>query len=402
MPEKLKVFQNIVAQEVPVAETTVPLVTTSSTERAVIKDVDCIDLGANVTLDLDGRSMATGDSLGVLTRTKKLVVDTNSVLSLKFPSRANVGFRGMFFGHGGIEGNNYIEGGPTVMTPQITSISTGADASKSRTSGFVHVHSVTGDITFFAILNGMVYEHNHLGQLLTSFPFGTSSTRQMCTDGIYMYGVTTTSTFTRRHIESGVTDSFTCAPNINVPADNQGSYTLYHNGKLYNKGNGGHGYAQIITLTGNPALNCAVQQVTNNDLAVGGYSDGATVVTTVAGVPYIVEQGTNYFTYWNLDTDVVTKVASGSTASTEYGNGACEVSPGVALIFCEHDDRIVIIDMNESPPAWSTSKWQDGNPYSTVQASNCFGNKFTIAGGIVPIAPRSFSALVSGVTITES
>ena len=45
MAEQVKVFKNVVDQVVPVTATDVVLHTTSSTQRAVLRDLDCINLG---------------------------------------------------------------------------------------------------------------------------------------------------------------------------------------------------------------------------------------------------------------------------------------------------------------------------------------------------------------------
>ena len=70
MAEQVKVFKNVVDQVLPVTATDVVLHTTSSTQRAVLRDLDCINLGSDATLDLDGRTMNSGTDAGVLERTK--------------------------------------------------------------------------------------------------------------------------------------------------------------------------------------------------------------------------------------------------------------------------------------------------------------------------------------------
>ena len=400
MAEQVKVFKNVVDQVVPVTATDVVLHTTSSTQRAVLRDLDCINLGAGVTLDLDGRTMNTGTSLGNLERTKSLIMDVSSTLKLKFPARASTAFKGMFFS-GGAEGINsiYVESAADVLKPTVTSITNAANVADAGSAGFVHEHSTTGVITFYRIKDGMVFVHNEDGTLNNSFDWTISiaaAKYAMCSDGTYMYCVKSATLIGRRHIETGVDSDFTVTgASMVTVADNQGSYMVHHNGKLYSKNSGGNTNVSTCTISTG-----VVTLKTDNKFNVGSYSDGATVVTNTSNVSFLIEQGGSGWYYWNLSTDALIYLANGTNTSTEYGNGACEVAAGIALIFGEQNDRATIIDTNFSTPTWSTFVFPN-NPYALHQTVGQFSNRFTIAGGVVNIPARSYSAYVAGIDITE-
>jgi len=398
MPEQVKVFQNIVDLEVSPEATTQNIVSTTSTTKAVISDIDAINLGRGATLEQDGHVLQTSNNDGSLQLNKSILVDNNSTVSFKFPLRPSTGLKGLFFCNGS-EGLNTFTTVNGYLNPEVKSVSetTGINIG---TSGFVHVHGVTSTIKFYKLCAGVVTEYDEDGVETDEFSFGATNVHQMCTDGTYMYAISSASTVLRRHIDTGIHSDFSVTGGLYMPAHNQGSYTLHHNGKIYSKTSGGGNVMSYFTIPGPNDPAPTPIDINNVNLAVGGYSDGACVVTNTLGESYIVEQGTNYFTYYNISTGVVSKIQNGSQSSTEYGNGAFEAAPGVALIFGEHNDRLTVIDMNESPPAWTTSQYPN-NPYSLGGNANTFGNQFGVAAGIVPIAPRKFSSYIAGVNITE-
>ena len=392
MAEQVKVFKNVVDQVVPVTATEVVLHTTSSTQRAVLKDLDCINLGAGVTLDLDGRTMNTGTSTGELERTKSLIMGPSSTLKLKFPAKDPVGFNGMFFFNGS-EGINIVSDATVINAPTITSIS---GTPVPRSSGFVYKPLVTDTIFYFAIESGVIYKHDETGAVVSSSNLGIANVHQMGTDGTYIYTVKSATLLGRKNIATYVdTDITMTGVAMAVPAHNQGCWTIYHDGKVYSKTNGGSTSVTICTIaTG------VVTSKYSTDFNVGSYDDGGCLVVNRAGVPFIVAQGTSFMMYWNLDTDIVTKIAGGG-GSTEYGNGACEVEAGVALILGELNDRVTIIDTNLGVPSILRYEYPN-NPYQLVEGSNgSFGNSIAAAGGLVPIPQRAFSAYVAGIDITE-
>jgi len=186
MAEQVKVFKNVVDQAVAVTATDVVLHTTSSTQRAVLRDLDCINLGSDVKLDLDGRTMNTGTASGNLERTKSLIMGPSSTLKLKFPAKESIGFLGMFFFNGtgsNNEGINLVTDATIINEPVITSLS---GSSITRSSGFVHKPLVTDDPYFFAMNLGVIYKHDISGTVVSQQSIGTN-VHQMGNDGTYIY-----------------------------------------------------------------------------------------------------------------------------------------------------------------------------------------------------------------------
>jgi len=401
MAEQVKVFKNVIDVAVPVTATTVSLHTTSATQRAVIKDIDCLNLGKNVTLDLDGRTMNSGTDAGVLERTKNLIMGPSSTLSLKFPAKPATAYKGMMFFYG-TEGFQLVEGdGLTAAFTSQTQITTTSNSTAGH-SGAVHVHSTTGVVTYLTLYQGnvKVYE-DATGAEIDSYPLDVNAGQvyQFCTDGTYLYGVNAFgNTIHRKHIESLANTDFTVS-GMAYPASNQGSYVVHHNGKLYSKTNGNSSIVTILDIA-TAVVTSKTANTGTSRFAVGGYSDGGGVLTTTAGVTYIVEQGTDNWYYWNLSTDVVTRTGNGSATSTEYGNGFTQIAPGVALILGEETDRATVIDMNTSPPTWSTTL-KPQHDFTLNKTANTYGSSFTIAGGVVAIPARSYTALCAGIDITE-
>jgi len=394
MAEQVKVFKNVVDQAVAVTATDVVLHTTSSTQRAVLRDLDCINLGSDVKLDLDGRTMNTGTASGNLERTKSLIMGPSSTLKLKFPAKESIGFLGMFFFNGtgsNNEGINLVTDATIINEPVITSLS---GSSITRSSGFVHKPLVTDDPYFFAMNLGVIYKHDISGTVVSQQSIGTN-VHQMGNDGTYIYYIKSATLLGRMAIADLTTsDVTTTGVSMAIPGDNQGSYVIYYNGKVYSKLNGGSTAVTMTTLA-----TSVVTSKTDANFNVGSYSDGATLVTNEAGVPFIVEQGTTHTSVWNMNTDVVIRIAGGA-GSTEYGNGGAEIQKGIAIIVGEEFDRVTIVNTNFPVPAVTVYKYPD-NPYQLNNVNGSFGNRYALAGGLVPIEPRKFSAYVAGIDITE-
>ena len=394
MAEQVKDFKNLVDQAVAVTATDVVLHTTSSTQRAVLRDLDCINLGSDVKLDLDGRTMNTGTSSGNLERTKSLIMGPSSTLKLKFPAKESIGFLGMFFFNGtgsNNEGINLVTDATIINEPVITSLS---GSSIARSSGFVYKPLVTDTPYFFAMNSGVIYKHDISGTVVSQQSTGTNA-HQMGNDGTYIYYIKSATLLGRMAIADLTTsDVTTTGVSMAIPGDNQGSYVIYYNGKVYSKINGG---STVVTMT--TLATSVVTSKTDANFNVGSYSDGATLVTNEAGVPFIVEQGTTHTSVWNMNTDVVIRITGGA-GSTEYGNGGAEIQKGIAIIVGEEFDRVTIVNTNFPVPAVTVYKYPD-NPYQLNNVNGSFGNRYALAGGLVPIEPRKFSAYVAGIDITE-
>ena len=119
-----------------------------------------------------------------------------------------------------------------------------------------------------------------------------------------------------------------------------------------------------------------VTRTNHSDFNLGGYSDGGFATVAKDGTNYLVEAGTSYWWYYNIDTDTVTRISAGTQSSTEYGNGGTEIAPGVGLIFGEETDRATIIDMNTK----SMTTVQSNNALHTYTTDYAYGNRIAFAG----------------------
>jgi len=398
MSEQVKVFTNVNNQTAAGAAHSVTLASTGSTERAVIKSVECKNVGV-ATLDLDGRTVAT--STGDMIASGSLIMDVSSVLSLKFPFLSAYiapSFKGMFFSNG-TDTINYFEGdgigsGTSTSMTSITNNSTSSNANAN--SSFAAYKN--GVLTFFRYYNSNIFEYISTSSspvLTYSFGSGNGS----CTDGTYMYNIPSASTTTvnRRHIETGALTNFTTASTVVGQGANQGSFLLHHDGYLYSKGQGGEATMYIVKISDG-----SVTTVSNATLP-GSYSDGACIVTTVAGKSYVVEQGTGGWIWYEIggSSTQFTQASGSSGASTEYGDGGVEVAPGIAVIFGEESDDISIIDMNTSPPSWSHISSGIARKFSVNDAFNSYMSACGLLVREVQSGTKIYDAYTSGILITE-
>jgi hypothetical protein len=144
-----------------------------------------------------------------------------------------------------------------------------------------------------------------------------------------------------------------------------------------------------------------VTRTNSSDFNTGSYCDGGFTTTALDGTNYVVEAGDNYWWYYNIDTDVVTRVSNGTSTSTEYAQGGAEIAPGVGIIFGEQTDRATLIDLNTMTYTTTTSSGA-GHGYTTNYS---YGNRFGFAGILGSVADETmqdfnYEALVSGVEVT--
>ena len=402
MSDQVKVFKNVNTQTATGAAHSVTLATTSSTQRAVIKEVNCKGV-KNATLDLDGRTVAT--STTDMVASGSLIMDVSSTLSLKFPDLPvkykDTNFKGMFFSNGS-DAMNYMERdsgptttGATVIMDDITHL---AGSSNYPTASSCAAYK-GADLIFYRYWNTTVYEYTKASASpVTSYTFGTG--HGLTTDGTYLYNIPSTgstTTINRRHITSGVVDTLTTASNVAGQASNQGSFLLHHNGYLYTKQTSASGTMYIIKLS-----DMSVVSISSADVA-GSYSDGGCIVQTKLGDAYVVEQGGNEWQWYKIGgTPTAFTTASGASgSSTEYGNGGVQVMPGIAFIFCEQSDDLTIIDMNPSTPTWEHISSATAR---TAAVNNGFGNSFSACGIMDSDGGEdivTYDAYTSGVLISE-
>ena len=399
--EQVKVFKNVHTQTPTYAAAfEVVLAQTSSTEKAVIKDVTCKNVGV-ATLDHDGRTVATSTTVGGdMIASGSLIMDVSSVLKLKFGAKTTAStavFKGMLFCDSS-DGMTFIEGtgvqdttGTSTSATSATNLST--SGSFDANSAFACIKPGDTEVTYFRYYNQNIYEYVYNSTTVQS-SYGFGGGYGACTDGTYVYGINQggVTTVYRRHLTTGVSTDFSLSTTVYGQSGNQGSFLLHHNGYLYTKQEGGANNMYIIKISDG-----SVTTITNGNC--GGYSDGGVIVTTLAGTSYVVEQGTSSWKWYEIGSTATqfTNGTGSSGASTEYGNGGFEIAPGIAMILCEQSDDLSIIDMNVSPPAWQhIASPTDRN----ILNSNAIGNKFAVAAYLVREQPAQiYDAYTSGVLI---
>lgn len=400
MTEQVKVFKNVHTQTPTYgAAFELTLASTSATQKAVIKEVNCKDVGI-ATLVHDGRTIASGTQVGDdIIASGSLIMDSNSELKLKFSAKdvpQTASFKAMVFSNGS-DGINYIEGtgvGNGLAT-EATSVVNRSTSGNNAYSAVAAIKPGETDITYFRYYGNTIYEYNSTSTSAeTNYSFGSG--QGLATDGTYLYNIPSGSTTTiyRRHLGTGVADTLTTQSTVYGQQANQGSFLLYHDGYLYTKQEGGASTMYIIKLS-----DMSVTQISNGN--VGSYSDGATIVTNTDGKSFVVEQGTSRWGWYEIGSSATqfTAGSGGSQSSTEYGNGGFEIAPGIAFILGEESDDLSIIDMNQSPPTWQHIASPSAR---NILVHDNIGNYFAVAHYLVrQIDEQPYDAYTSGVLIEE-
>ena len=407
MAQTVKVFKNVSDHTVATAavgvSTEYNILTTTSTQQAVIKDV--IIRGTNVaTLDMDGMTalsstIASPNMLG----NGSLFMGPSSTLKVKL-NPPEPSFRGMMWTNGSEGIIRTVGSGLQATTGTDTALTSVSQMTSTTINTSEAVATMIGDeLNFFVIQAGQVYRYTETttaynGETTDSnFTLGGGTNHGLATDGVkYLYSIPngSTTTINRYNFLTKVADQLTAASAVYGRDANQGAFLAYHDGKLYTK--------HIGSTTGMSTVDLSDMSVVNwTGMGIsGGYSDGAGIVTNLAGDSYIVEQNEGHWGWFKIGTSTAFNITAGaSNSSTEYGNGFMEVAPGIAFIFCEASDDLTIIDTNTSPPSWSHI---DDATTRNATIENGFGNKFAAAGYLVrPTTSTTIDAYVSGVLVTE-
>ena len=418
MAEQVKVYINVndvIPSNGQLEGTTdldVDIVTTGGSERAVIKDVVFTVEGngksrCTPTLDLDGFVTNTGTPAD-LSIEGNLIVGPSSTLKVKANTTVSSSWNGEFVGMAFFEGSsgmNYLTGpgigSPTNMTTKVRVVSSN-HACDDAVAAVPPVGSPGGGdgITpyFYKCYNNQINKYDSAGTEVASSISHGSTGYSVTTDGEFLYraGSQSNSTIWATKLSDHSQLVINTASAYQGPQNNQGSYFLYHDGYFYSKREGGYSDIWIISKDGTSVVNTP----SNSDFNVGSYSDGACVVTPAtgpkAGRALIIEQGTSYWSYYDIIANTVTRMSGGTSGSTEYAQGGAEIAPGVALIFTEWNDQAVKIDMNPSTPTRSQF-----NPYpDLIQHNPAFGNRFGFAGYIKPQEHFTYNLLATGIEIT--
>ena len=248
MAQTVKVFKNVSDHAVATAavgvSTEYNILTTTSTQQAVIKDV--IIRGTNVaTLDMDGMTALSSTTASPnMLGNGSLFMGPSSTLKVKLTPTAP-SFRGMMWTNGseGItrmvgSGLQATTGTDTALTSVVKLSSTGINTNEA-------VATMIGEeLNFFTIDGGTVRRYTETttaynGETTDSnFTLGGGTNHGLATDGVtYLYSIPngSTTTINRYNFLTKVTDSLTAASTVYGRDGNQGAFLEYHDGKLYTK-----------------------------------------------------------------------------------------------------------------------------------------------------------------------
>lgn len=418
MAEQVKVFNSVsdVTPSVGELEGTtaldITIVTTSASQRAVIKDVVFSVEGngkarCTPTLDLDGFATNTGTA-GELSVDGNLIVGPSSTLKIKANTTVNTGYAGEFQGMTFFEGSSgcqYLTGTGTGSPTSLTNsrLSSGNFASDDAVAAVPPAGAPGGgdgsEIYFYRTYNNAIRKYKYNSSNEVSGPWTHGSTGySIAADDEYLYraGSQGTTSIWATKLSDHSYSTITTSTTYQGPQANQGGYFFYHKPteQFFSKREGGYDNIWIISKDG-----ATVTNPQDSGFNVGSYSDGACIVTPAtgprAGKSYIVEQGTTYWYYYDISTGTVTRTQNGTNGSTEYAQGGGEIAPGVALIFSELSDQVARIDLNPATPTWSF-----GSAATYLTGSPAFGNRFGFAAYLRPAEGFTYSALATGIEIT--
>ena len=408
MAEQVKVFKNVQSQAVAGLSHSDNMFTNAATTRSVVKQISATGLGAGATLEMGGSTVMTSTAEGVMEGSGNLIMDVNNALSLKFPDMGIASLKGMFWSEGSdgiikIDGDYktiYAAGSQAAamtVTQHSNSSHPADDACATR-------DATTGVITFWRQYNGTLYSYKEDGtQANSNVSFGGNG-YNCTTDGVtYIYSLRAggSTAIDRYNYQTGTVDTITATSTMYGPQANQGAFGLY-----YKEGDIeyllGKEYANTTTVYRLRLDTMAVNTYSHGTFGVGSYSDGAAITTNTAGTVMLVEVGQSYYYTWPLAAATIanapTRYNESSNSSTEYGNGAAEIAPGIILFFGEENDRITLINVNvgaSSPHYYVTS---NNHGYSVDYS---YGNRFAFATMPILAETRSYDVRISGVEITE-
>lgn len=386
--EKLKTFVNTSSSVSTSAITNVTIKTTSSSEQAVLKSVsyEAVDplypvtvsvINGNATLTTPKTTLKTVKNSDTLSGSQ--IVDVSNTVSIKFdtgPTIIPTAFQDARY----FDGNNsgifkWADSTTGARDPSATltyadtvgkfsSVRSGSATQKANSAFGIVLDAnnsptsspaiAAGDKVYFAT-HGQTKAYNEAGALITwntggsnhsSFNWGTA-TYGTCTDGTYMYGVSNNSStnLQRTTIIGGnaSASTVTMSSAVQGQAADRGGFTIYHDGFVYI-----HSIAHSYDIHKINVTTGAVTTINDSTHHVGSYSAGAVLTRANDGEFYIIEVGqiANSNNIIKLSDFTVSTILSHSLAmSTEYGNLALEVAPGIALFF--YNTAVVYIDVND-------------------------------------------------------
>jgi len=421
--EKLKVFHSSGAT-VTAGSTTVNLLSSTSSTQAVVKNVQFTATDANypVTVNVKSGSHTFASATGVKATgtadnlTGSMIVDVSSTASIEFntnPTLYTVGYADARWmkPSGSTQMVKLKDNTSTARVDGVASTYASSIGDFSRTllgptqdtrgqSAFGYIDA-SGNKVYGKCFDNVVQIFNDAGTRINpsiTYTF-TANTYGAATDGVYFYGRRNSNTtdFMKIKISDGVktTHAISGISNSSGQSSNAGSFMLYHNGFCYSRQSAGETKIQKFNVATGVG-----SEITVNSF--GSYSAGALITTAVDGTPYLIEvggQSTNECMVINLSDDsVVYPNCSGLSSSTEYGNLALEIQPGVALFFYNTD--YIWVDVNASPATAYTggAALQISDFFPNLSNFNSNSNASSIAN--IPIAELQGAAYARSTVYT--
>ena len=378
--EKLKVFANTATATSASQVNSVSLLTTSSSEQAVLKTItfEAADAkypvtvavkNGNATLTDPKKSVAGTTNVGNLSGSQ--IVDVSSTVTVEFNTGADIKPLGyadaMYFDS---DYGMYRFRETTTTIPRSAEVRTYANSigkfestarlgsvSAPSASAYGVIDASGNNMYFQNNFSSTVRAYNSAGAIIThagghtTFSL-TGTTLGSCTDGTYIYGKNTSNntTLQRVKISDASSTNITMSENVAGQVSNQGGFTLYHDGHVYIHSIASEDEIRKINVTTG-----AVTKI--DDCTVGSYSAGAIVTKAVNGTFYIIEVGgasAGHNNIINLSTFTRTNISSAVSlgTSTEYGNLGLEIQAGVGLFF--YNDAAIFVDVNSMSASSST------------------------------------------------
>ena len=387
--EKLKVFVNTTPSVSTSAITNVTLKATSSSEQAVLKTIsyEAVDPEYPVTVSVTNGSAVLTTPKTTLKTVKNSdtlsgsqIVDVSSTVSIKFdtgPTLIPTGFQDAryFAGNNGViykwaDSTTGARDSSVKLTyadtvGKFSSVINGSAYQKANSAFGIVLDAnntptsspaiAAGDKVYFAHYGNYTKAYNEAGALITwntggsnhsQWGWGTA-TYGTCTDGTYIYGVSNNSStnLQRTTITGGDSSAIliTMSSTVQGQAANQGGFTIYHDGFVYI-----HSVASNYDIVKINVTTGAVTTINSSTHDIGSYSTGAVLTRAHDGEFYIIEVGqtANKNVIIKLSDFTVSSISSASlNSSTEYGNLALEVAPGIALFF--YNSNFIYIDVND-------------------------------------------------------
>ena len=382
MPDKVKVFRNLVAQQpaASLAAVSLNVVTNNSTTQAVIKDLSfSIDHPTAeykglykypYTIKLDNYTLLAGSGSGTFSGSQ--IVDSSQTLAVEIQPESQLVDYGILQLVATVNGvYRYIRVplntlGSVPTTQNLLAAIDGRTINTNRT--MVDLPTVfngtsgcsifrNGEIQFaYAYSSGqLIGIFNSAGVQLntinvTNLGFNVN---QITSDGTYIYGARSDSTqqIPRWLISTLAYSTISTTGGLpSVPTSNSGFFEHY-NGFLYLRGQGWDSNVYIInTATGTSSI--------NSTPASDGSSEnvGGRITVNRAGVPFLVEHQDTRIMCWNINANTVTYLSPvwGTDPTTITAKTSLALSNGIVLFNNANYSSACVVDVNGTPTATRT------------------------------------------------